>query len=108
MQPKHDRSPARSAARRAPILLIAAALGACSGPQPFQTRPQAAPGGSKAEAGTRVGVCYNAMFSTPESVQATAAEACGPDQSPELVGQDMRLACPLLTPTRATYLCKPR
>jgi hypothetical protein len=55
--------------------------------------------------GDRVAVCYNKMFSTPAQVHAIAVDACGPDTTPQLLGQDERLSCPLLTPARATYQC---
>lgn len=53
----------------------------------------------------RVGVCYNALFTKPDEVRGVAADACGLDGAPRLLGQDMRLACPFLTPTRATFAC---
>jgi hypothetical protein len=59
------------------------------------------------EAGPRVGVCYNAMFTTPQEVRRVAQEACGSSATPQPVEQDMRLMCPLLTPVRATFICTP-
>jgi hypothetical protein len=47
------------------------------------------------------------MFTTPDAVRAVAEEACTGIGAPQLVEQDMRLACPLLTPTRATFACLP-
>jgi hypothetical protein len=73
--------------------------------EPFQSVPRVPYGTT--EAGDLVGVCYNKMFSTPQQVQVVAAEACGPDTTPELVEQDERLSCPLLTPVRATFQCVP-
>ena len=55
----------------------------------------------------RVGVCYSALFSTPEEVRAVAEEACAGIGAPRLAEQDMRLACPVLTPVRATFHCVP-
>jgi hypothetical protein len=57
--------------------------------------------------GDRVAVCYNKLFATPEQVRAVAIDACGPDATPQFLEQDERLACPLLTPVRATYQCLP-
>jgi len=59
------------------------------------------------EAGPRIAVCYNAMFSTPQAVRRVAEEACGNNTIPRPLGQDMRLSCPLLTPVRATFICAP-
>jgi hypothetical protein len=47
------------------------------------------------------------MFATPAQVHAVAVDACGPDATPQLIDQDQRLACPVLTPVRATYQCLP-
>ena len=59
------------------------------------------------EAGPRIGVCYNAMFTTPQEVRRVAQEACGSSATPQPVEQDMRLSCPLLTPIRASFVCAP-
>jgi hypothetical protein len=53
----------------------------------------------------RVAVCYNKLFSTPEQVRAVAIEACGPKAEPQLVNQDLKLTCPVLTPVRANFRC---
>lgn len=71
---------------------------------PYETRPRASLS-DPAAAPLYVGVCYNALFSTPKQVYDVASDACGVEGTPRLVGQDMRLACPLLTPTRATFAC---
>ena len=87
-------------------LLLALALAGCGAQQvaPFETIPRA-PLRGPTQGLPRIGVCYNALFSTPEEVRATAEEACGSIGRPQLVEQDLRLACPLLTPTRATFMC---
>jgi hypothetical protein len=82
-------------------------LGACGSlVAPFEGIPRNAERGV-VEAGPRVAVCYNAMFSTPAAVRRVAEEACGHDTIPQPVEQDMRLSCPLLTPTRANFVCTP-
>lgn len=73
---------------------------------PFEDVPRE-PDPGVVEAGPRVGVCYNAMFATPEAVRRVAEEACGTGAVPRPVGQDMRLSCPLLTPVRASFICAP-
>jgi hypothetical protein len=71
---------------------------------PYETQPRTdltEPG-----SGTHyVGVCYNALFAKPDEVRKVAGDACGLDGAPHLLGQDMRLDCPFLTPTRATFAC---
>jgi hypothetical protein len=95
---------------RAHILVLgacAALLGGCgSFVAPFEGIPHAPPAGVT-EAGPRVAVCYNAMFTTAQDVRRVAEEACGPDTIPQPAGQEMRLMCPLMTPVRANFICKP-
>jgi hypothetical protein len=92
---------------RRTILTVALLLAGCSSlVEPFDTAGRAAPRGV-AEEGERVGVCYNALFAKPERIREIAAETCGPGATPNLVGQDMRLGCPVLTPVRATFVCTP-
>jgi hypothetical protein len=88
------------------ILAFLLLLAGCSQAVPYEWSPREARKGP-GESLPRVGVCYNAMFTTPEQVRATAEEACTGIGSPQLVEQDMRLACPLLTPVRATFACLP-
>jgi hypothetical protein len=88
------------------ILVLALLLAGCSQAAPYEWSPLDARKGP-GQSIPRVGVCYNAMFTTPDEVRAVAKEACTGIGSPELVEQDMRLACPLLTPVRATFACLP-
>lgn len=92
---------------RAIALLVPLLLAAC-GTQfaPYETNPRAAFKGRE-ENIPRIGVCYNALFAKPEEVRAVAEEACLGLGTPRLVEQDLRLACPLLTPARATFQCLP-
>jgi hypothetical protein len=86
------------------MLLLTLLLAGCSQATPFEWTPRAATKGP-GESLPRVGVCYNAMFTTPDEVRAVAEEACTGIGKPQLVEQDMRLACPVLTPVRATFAC---
>jgi hypothetical protein len=71
---------------------------------PYETAPRTSL--TDPASGTHyVGVCYNALFAKPDEVRRIAGDACGLDGAPRLVGQDTRLACPFLTPTRATFAC---
>ncbi len=72
---------------------------------PFEgVPPPNAPPGIAADS-QRIAICYNKMFSTPEQIRAAAVEACGPNTEPQLIGQDMKLYCPVLTPVRAHFVC---
>ena|SRR5438270_3815782 len=86
------------------LCLVPAACGALVAP--FEGVARTATPGT-VDAGPRVAVCYNAMFTTPEAVRRVAGEACGSDTIPQPAEQDVRLSCPLLTPVRATFICKP-
>ncbi|MBX6367974.1 MAG: hypothetical protein IRZ04_08330 [Rhodospirillales bacterium] len=85
-------------------ILLAILLTGCSQLAPYEWVPREARKGPD-EALPRIGVCYNAMFTTPDEVRAVAEEACAGIGVPQLVEQDMRLACPLFTPVRATFAC---
>ena len=88
-----------------PALLLALAVAGCAEQvAPYESIPRAPRRGAN-ESVPRIGVCYNAVFSRPEEVRAVAEEACGTIGKPVLAEQDLRLACPLLTPTRATFMC---
>ena len=96
----------RAGLRRSVLLALAALTASCGSlVAPFQGVPRVPAGVS--DVGDRIGVCYNKLFSTPEEVHAVAVDACGPDTTPQLIEQDERLSCPLLTPVRATYQCLP-
>ena len=56
----------------------------------------------------RVSVCYNRLFSTPEQVRAVAVNSCGAQGEPQLIDQDLKLYCPLMTPVRANFVCTPQ
>jgi hypothetical protein len=93
--------------RRVGLCLCALLPSACgSQVAPYEGVPREPELGTT-DAGPRVGVCYNAMFTTPEAVRRVAQEACGASATPQPVEQDMRLICPLLTPVRATFVCMP-
>jgi len=85
--------------------LLAALLSGCGAElQPFESVPRL-PGRDPALAADRVGICYNALFTTPEAVLKTATSSCGPGQVATLEKQDIRFACPFLLPVRATFNC---
>jgi hypothetical protein len=109
----HDRSCRRYRCRHpagglaAATLLVLLAASGCASRQvlpAFETDPRAADIAASDQR-QRVGVCYSALFSTPEQVLAVARDSCPVDEPPQLVAQDMWLTCPLLTPVRATFAC---
>jgi hypothetical protein len=92
--------------RRASILLALLASGCgTSFVAPFEGIPESPIGANSI--GDRVAVCYNKMFSTPQQVLDIAVKACAPKTEPQLIDQDMRLSCPLMTPVRASFRCVP-
>jgi len=89
-------------------LLLGAAIAGCSGLTPFATAPSPAPKGNK-DASPRVAICYNAWKTPPDKVQALAQAECLGNTVAERVDTDYRLDnCPVLTPGRATFVCKPK
>jgi hypothetical protein len=87
--------------RAAALLLLTATLGGCD---PYATLPRAAQTGQTA--GPRVGICYNSLRSSPAQIQAEAQRDCAADTLAEPVDSDWYMeTCPLLLPTRATFVC---
>ncbi len=55
----------------------------------------------------RVDICYNTYGTTPAEVRRMAQAECARFNKVAIfVGQDV-LHCPMITPARATYSCKP-
>jgi hypothetical protein len=89
------------------LLLGAAAVG-CSALTPFATSPFPLPTGVK-DPRPRVAICYNAWKTPPEKVQELGQAECLGNTVAERVETDYRLDdCPVLTPGRATFVCKPK
>ena len=87
-------------------LLVAAAVSACTALNPFATGPLADP--KSKDPAPRVAICYNPLKTSDEKVQSLGQAQCVGDATAQLVGTDYRLDnCPMLTPTRATFVCKP-
>ncbi|HEU0218733.1 MAG TPA: hypothetical protein VFQ90_18900 [Stellaceae bacterium] len=93
--------------RRFVALLLAATLAGCSGFTPFVTAPPSLLP-SESSPGKRVSICYNGLKTTPEKLQEMAQDGCLGEGNAQLLDTDYRLDnCPLMTPARATFLCKP-
>jgi hypothetical protein len=87
------------------LLLLATAAG-CSGFTPYPVAPRGLELGEKSP-GQRVAVCYNGLKTPPEEVQKLAQEQCPSSTMAERFDTDYRMDdCPLMTPARATFLCK--
>ena len=96
------------AARRLSCMIAVAMLAGCGSlTAPFEGVPSLIPPAGVSADSQRVAVCYNKLFATPEQIRAVAIEACGTDSDPQLIGQDIRLDCPVMTPVRAQFLCAP-
>jgi hypothetical protein len=88
-------------------LLPVVCVAGCSGLTPFATGPIAAEPGV-ADAGPRVAICYNTLKTPPEKVQELGQAQCIGQAVAERIDTDYHLDdCPILTPGRATFVCKP-
>jgi hypothetical protein len=92
---------------RAAVLGVVLAVSGCgSFVAPFEGNARLPPAGV-VEAGPRVAICYNALFTKPAEVREQAENACGVSSTPNLAGQDIRGGCPLAVPVRANFVCMP-
>lgn len=95
---------------RRPVLLLlasAAMLAGCGALNPYPTAPRDAQPGQPP--GARIAVCYNTLRTTLAALQAEAQQECSAQTVAEPVDTDWYLQhCPLLLPTRATFVCTPR
>jgi hypothetical protein len=92
------------------VLAIAGlmALTGCSALAPFPTYPRMAGPGEEATA-LRVAMCYDALVSSLDEVQAAAQQECPANTTAAYFDTDWRLEfCPLLLPARATFACAPK
>jgi hypothetical protein len=97
--------------RGAAILLatVAGAVVGCSLIAPYPTAPAAHEAKAPADAGPRVAICYNPLHSTLDQVRAQAQGECAAGTTPAPADTDYYLQnCPLLLPTRATFVCTPQ
>lgn len=91
------------------LLALAAviAVSGCTALNPFPTGPLPPTPQSK-DAGPRVAICYNALKTSADKVREMAQAQCIGKAVVEKIDTDYHLDdCPLLTPARATFVCKP-
>lgn len=92
---------------RPAVLLLAVLAGGCTALNPFATGP-AAPEPTDKIPGPRVAICYNPLKTSSEKLQDLGQAQCIGKAAAEEVGVDYHLDdCPVLTPARATFVCKP-
>ena len=61
------------------------------------------------DAGPQVAICYDGSANALTTVQKAAQADCGPSTLANLLVIDPKLDyCPLLLPTRATFVCQPK
>jgi hypothetical protein len=95
--------------RSAQVLALFAGVGlcGCGALDPFPTVPR--PPEPGAAPGQRVGICYNGLNTSLSEAQRQAQQECAANTIAEPADSDWYMqACPLLVPTRATFLCAPR
>lgn len=92
-----------------PFLGAAAILAGCNNViSPFVTTPRAAQPGV-VDPGPQVAICFNKLKTPDYEVQRLAQAECYNGGTAELVDTDYRVDnCPLLTPGRATFVCRPK
>jgi hypothetical protein len=92
-------------------LVLVSGLAGCSAPAgplgPYVTYPlQQSVTGDK-DAGPQVAICYDGTTHSLPTVQKTAQDECGSGTLANLLDIDPKLYyCPLLLPTRATFVCQ--
>ncbi len=87
------------------VAVAVSALAGCSGLAPYPTYPRIAVAGEEATA-LRVAICYNTLVSTLDEVQVAAQQECPSATAATPFDTDWHLQyCPLLLPSRATFVC---
>ncbi|HTZ35253.1 MAG TPA: hypothetical protein VMB84_04460 [Stellaceae bacterium] len=90
---------------RLALMALAAAATGCSALTPFPTGPLASKPGQPD--GPRIAICFNPLKTDAEKVQGLGQAECIGDTVAERVDTDYRMDdCPLLTPGRATFVCR--
>ena len=85
------------------LVLVWSALAGCSGFGPYVTYPP------QPVIRDKVAICYDGTGNSLPTVQKVAQHECGPGTLANLFDIDLKLYyCPLLLPTRATFVCQPK
>jgi len=109
----HRPNSAEALARLCIRLVLVSGLAGCSAPAgplgPYVTYPPQQAVTGDEDAGPQVAICYDGSANALTTVQKAAQDDCGPGTLANLLDTDARLYyCPLLLPTRATFICQPR
>ena len=107
----HRPNGAEALARRCIRLVLVSGLAGCSAPAsplgPYVTDPPQQPVTGDRDADPQVAICYDGSANALTTVQKAAQNQCGPDTLTHLLVIDPKLDyCPLLLPTRATFVCR--
>jgi hypothetical protein len=74
-------------------------------PSPDTSAPTSNPEPAATPSSQQVAICYNRLWNKPEAIKNAAVRACG-NSAARLESQRIDLnACPLLTPTKAVFVC---
>ena len=91
------------------LALLAAALAGCNMIAPYPTAPAGHEADQPPDTGSRVAICYNTLHSTLDEVRTEAQGECAAGTTATPADTDWYLQnCPLLLPSRATFVCAPR
>ena len=107
----HRPNSAEALARLCIRLVLVSGLAGCSAPAgplgPYVTYPPQQPVTGDKDAGPQVAICYDGSANALTTVQKAAQDQCGPGSLANLIDIDPKLYyCPLLLPTRATFVCQ--
>ena len=85
------------------LVLVSSGLAGCSAFGPYVAYPL------QPVVRDKVAICYDGTAYSLSAVQKAAQHDCGPGTLPTLLDIDRKLYyCPLLLPTRATFICQPK
>jgi hypothetical protein len=85
------------------VVLASSGLAGCSAFGTYVTYPR------QPEIRDKVAICYNGTAHSLPTVEKAAQDECGPGTLANLLDIDRKLYyCPLLLPTRATFVCQPK
>jgi hypothetical protein len=107
----HRPNSSEALARLCIRLVLVSGIAGCSAPAgllgPYVTYPLQQPVTGDKDAGPQVAICYDGTVHSLPTVQKAAQDQCGPGSLTNLLEIDPKLYhCPLLLPTRATFVCQ--
>jgi hypothetical protein len=101
-----SRDSSRAMRARAALAGLALLCG-CGDFSPYATSPLPADKDDH-DAGPRVAICYDGLWTSQAHVQELAQQECDPKTVAQPIGVDWHIqACPLMLPQRANFVCAP-